>query len=330
MDFQQAAEQFKQLKQRFDSGQLAEADFKARLRELMVQDEGGCWWMIGQESGAWYRHDGTEWVRSDPPVARPSPAMPASEPVRAQPLQGVAAAASRQPAVPAGRIRVRPGWLTVLWITLGWAVGVGAVVALNPLPWGYLVQDWPYIPVDRFMWWGGLSIMGMGVAYSILTLGGLSGLITAMTLRIQGVISVWKAVLSIALGWVIGMALAASFMRRMAETSAIARGTPWGSRDDLVFLGFMAIVLGGVLGGLVIGLTLHFTGVLSSWKDVLWIALGWALPGLSSWNPHWGMSSISIIQLLAGALIAAFILVWRLRQENERMNAKMPAGSLSI
>jgi hypothetical protein len=40
--------------------------------------------------------------------------------------------------------------------------------------------------------------------------------------------------------------------------------------------------------------------------------------------------SESMARLLAGAAIAALVLVWRLRQANQRMSAKMAAGSLSI
>ena len=36
MDFQQADEQFKQLKARFTAGELTEAEFKAQLQDLMV------------------------------------------------------------------------------------------------------------------------------------------------------------------------------------------------------------------------------------------------------------------------------------------------------
>jgi hypothetical protein len=67
MDFQQAEKKFKQLKSQFEAGQLTETEFKAQLEELMVQDEGGNWWMIGYETERWYRHDGTNWVQIDPP-----------------------------------------------------------------------------------------------------------------------------------------------------------------------------------------------------------------------------------------------------------------------
>jgi hypothetical protein len=64
------------LRQDLAAGRLTEEQFKARLRELMVEDEEGNWWMVGYETGEWYRHDGTDWVRADPPgrvVPKPVP-----------------------------------------------------------------------------------------------------------------------------------------------------------------------------------------------------------------------------------------------------------------
>jgi peptide/nickel transport system substrate-binding protein len=80
MDFKQAEKKFKQLKMQFEEGELTEAEFKAHLEELMVQDEEGTWWMIGYETELWYRHDGTEWMQTDPPDSpsqKPEPILPA-------------------------------------------------------------------------------------------------------------------------------------------------------------------------------------------------------------------------------------------------------------
>ena len=50
-------------------GALLEGDFRARLQDLMIQDEQGRWWMIGYESRQWYVHDGEKWVRGEPMVS---------------------------------------------------------------------------------------------------------------------------------------------------------------------------------------------------------------------------------------------------------------------
>src|SRR5512135_3211933 len=85
MDYTQVEEQFKTLKQQFTAGKLDEAGFKARLNELMVQDDQGRWWMIGYETGQWYLHDGSAWVRADPPGRAPAkPADLPPEPVKVQ------------------------------------------------------------------------------------------------------------------------------------------------------------------------------------------------------------------------------------------------------
>ena len=57
------------LKAQYEADALSEADFKARLEELMLQDEQGRWWMIGYETGQWYVNDGQRWVQAEPSEA---------------------------------------------------------------------------------------------------------------------------------------------------------------------------------------------------------------------------------------------------------------------
>ena len=54
------------LRQERSAGRLSEEDLKARLKELMFQDGSGVWWMVGQQSGEWYRNEGGQWVRAKP------------------------------------------------------------------------------------------------------------------------------------------------------------------------------------------------------------------------------------------------------------------------
>ena len=97
MDFSQVAVEFRKLKAQYDAGALSEADFKARLQDLMLQDEQGRWWMIGYETGQWYVHDGEKWVKAQPPAAAP----PATRPELRQPASesGVSATGAGQSAV---------------------------------------------------------------------------------------------------------------------------------------------------------------------------------------------------------------------------------------
>jgi hypothetical protein len=83
MNFSEVEQVVAKLRQDLAAGRLTEEQFKARLRELMVQDEQGNWWMVGYETGGWYRHDGTDWVRADPPgrVAPRAAPRPVARPV---------------------------------------------------------------------------------------------------------------------------------------------------------------------------------------------------------------------------------------------------------
>ena len=76
MNFAEVERVVAKLRQDLAAGRLTEEQFKTRLREMMVQDEEGNWWMVGYETGEWYRHDGTDWVRAEPPgrvVPKPVP-----------------------------------------------------------------------------------------------------------------------------------------------------------------------------------------------------------------------------------------------------------------
>lgn len=98
MDFQQVEKGFKQLKAQYEAGEVTETELKARLKDLMVQDTDGNWWMIGYETEQWYRNEGAGWVLADPPGSLPKKPMSI------------------------------PRWITVLWIALSWAV-------IEPIGW---------------------------------------------------------------------------------------------------------------------------------------------------------------------------------------------------
>ncbi len=66
--FQQATDQYNELKARLNAGMITVSDLKQALKKLMIVDEDGHYWMIGGKSGLWYRHDGTQWIQQDPPL----------------------------------------------------------------------------------------------------------------------------------------------------------------------------------------------------------------------------------------------------------------------
>ncbi len=110
MTFREVENEYRQLKGQLDAGQLTETDLRARLEELMTQDEQGRWWIIGYETGLWYFHDGTQWVQADPPAAptqaeTPAPAI-AAGPVT--PVEPVTPATQVPPPAPAASVAASP------------------------------------------------------------------------------------------------------------------------------------------------------------------------------------------------------------------------------
>lgn len=63
-------------RQQFAAGKLSQDALSKKLSELMVQDAAGTWWMVGTESGRWYRYDGTRWVPGTPPGRGAAAAKP--------------------------------------------------------------------------------------------------------------------------------------------------------------------------------------------------------------------------------------------------------------
>lgn len=64
--FSQAEQEAARLRQQFAAGKLNQEALEAKLRELMVQDAGGTWWMVGTKSSRWFHHDGKNWVPGTP------------------------------------------------------------------------------------------------------------------------------------------------------------------------------------------------------------------------------------------------------------------------
>jgi hypothetical protein len=108
MDFSQVAAESRKLKTQYDAGALSETDFKARLQDLMIEDELGRWWMIGYETGQWYVHDGEGWVRKEPDRAASQPASTPGPVIKFWPVLLIGAA-----------ISVLVGWAIGAWVYWG-------------------------------------------------------------------------------------------------------------------------------------------------------------------------------------------------------------------
>ncbi|MDL1910623.1 hypothetical protein FBQ81_07995 [Chloroflexi bacterium CFX6] len=201
MDFKQAEKRFKKLKNQFEAGKLTGTEFKTLLEKLMVQDENKNWWMIGYETELWYRHDGKNWVQTNPPVKVS--------------MKSTAA----------------PGWIALVWLALGGAVGgaIGGTIAwtvsgaigglaiaaafrvervlIRWISMIWLLLAWTVGGVVGWLLYR--AIIDDGGELIALAVGGatgwaIGGFFTAVALRGENVISRWNNVLWITLAWTIG------------------------------------------------------------------------------------------------------------------------------
>lgn len=233
MDFASVEQEFVDLKARFESGSLTEADVKAQLEDLMIADEQGRWWIIGFETGEWYVHDGEKWVQQEPPgaapvsrQARPSAADLPLDSKRtlfggSRPL--VRLTLSRE-AVPA--LLIVAGWLVclILWIIseistyyLPWA-SIALLGSTGGLVTGLVLRrtdppsPWRQVPLVSLCWAVGMAIIwSLWAPYSAprwtlnaLVVGLVGALITATAFIWTSPTIRWKYVALVTLGWAIG------------------------------------------------------------------------------------------------------------------------------
>ena len=64
--FKEAEAKYLQLKSQLDRGEINAAEMKKQLKETMIIDENGNYWMIGGKSGKWYNYRDSEWKESNP------------------------------------------------------------------------------------------------------------------------------------------------------------------------------------------------------------------------------------------------------------------------
>lgn len=85
--FDNAEREFFKLKGQLAAGRITSEQFDRALKELIVEDVQGRFWMLGADSGKWYVHDGQSWVEANPPgvAQRESQIAPAPSPAPAPP-----------------------------------------------------------------------------------------------------------------------------------------------------------------------------------------------------------------------------------------------------
>jgi hypothetical protein len=61
-------EKYKSLRKKYEEGLITEEVLDRELEELRFSDSKGNLWMIGKESGRWYRYNGVNWEFKEPPT----------------------------------------------------------------------------------------------------------------------------------------------------------------------------------------------------------------------------------------------------------------------
>jgi hypothetical protein len=64
--FKETEDRVRSLRQMVYSGQMSQQDFIEQLRDAMVLDDEGVWWMLGVETDQWYRAENNTWVEAVP------------------------------------------------------------------------------------------------------------------------------------------------------------------------------------------------------------------------------------------------------------------------
>ncbi len=80
--FRRVEDEYFRLTGQLAVGRMTREQFEAALKNLMIQDAQGRYWMIGAQGGKWFVHDGQRWVEAEPPRSSAPPASPLSEPVQ--------------------------------------------------------------------------------------------------------------------------------------------------------------------------------------------------------------------------------------------------------
>jgi hypothetical protein len=64
--FKRTEDEYFKLKGQLATGRITREQFEARLRELMVQDQQGRYWLLGADTGKWFVHEADGWVEREP------------------------------------------------------------------------------------------------------------------------------------------------------------------------------------------------------------------------------------------------------------------------
>jgi serine/threonine protein kinase len=178
-----------------------------------------------EQSTGFYNTQATEEQPSEP-----NQSLPRVRPVEKQPI---------------------PGWRSIIWITLGWAIGLAISEGITR---------------EIFRAIG--SVIGWIISREIGIVIGMAigGFITALALYREKIFTSWKNVLWVTLGWIISGVVELILVRVIGGALTYAT-------ECAIF------ALGLAIGGLGTSFILRKEKILASWKNILWIILGWAVGG---------------------------------------------------
>jgi len=71
--FKETEQKYRDLKEKMGSGEISPEEMKKELKNMMVLDENGSYWMLGGKTGKWYVYNGTDWKESNPFQEPPQP-----------------------------------------------------------------------------------------------------------------------------------------------------------------------------------------------------------------------------------------------------------------
>jgi hypothetical protein len=66
INFLEVEQSVKRLKRQHNRGEIDEKTLEESLLVLVDKAEDGYYWMLGHETGQWYRHDGEHWLPHNP------------------------------------------------------------------------------------------------------------------------------------------------------------------------------------------------------------------------------------------------------------------------
>lgn len=149
--YKQVEDEYFILRGKLETGRLTREQFEATLKELMLQDAQGRWWMLGPDTGKWYVHEEQSWVE-----ANPYPSANQTESVSPRPMT-LPASGQTQSVVPSPAPKAKSGGC-------GRTIGCGCLALILLLlvggGGGYLAfQNGMITPATL------LNLVGMGPGY---------------------------------------------------------------------------------------------------------------------------------------------------------------------